>query len=195
MATRILTLAGVVLLLAAGTPSAAQDLKMYTWHDFQLTYPSHWSIALDQDVGEAHQIRLVSDQAETSSIILNLLEEFPAPDEAYTATPVMASVSFGLDVALQLAGEYGESAIAVSYGNIQLADGPALTARFMVTAPDPEMMGFYTLDCFHARSEDTGSAFFGMLLNTGTRGKIIDNPTYHQYISEAYTIAKSVVIN
>ena len=191
---RILVLTGVFLFLLGGTLTFAQDITSYTWQDFQLVYPAHWAIVGEQDVGDTHQLKLVSDQAETITVFLNLIKNFSAPNEEYKTKPVMASVSFGLDLALKLAGSYGESAIALSYGSIELADGPVLSARFMISAPDPETKIFYSLECFHTFSETKGMAFFGMLLSRGTKGRITENPIYHQYVAEAYAIIRGVTI-
>lgn len=186
---------GLWLCLFIGSISFAQNipLKTYTWQNFEFTYPVHWSIVLDQDSGEAHHVKLVADQDERYSVFLSVIKNFPEPDEAYLKNPVMASISFGLGPALKLAGDYGESAIALSVGSFASTDGPILTARFLISAPDPENKEFYVLECFHVFSEEKKMAYFVMLSSQGMRGQVNDNPTYYQHAAEAYTIARSIL--
>jgi hypothetical protein len=104
----------------------------------------------------------------------------------------MTSVSFGLGLALKLAGKHGDSAIALHYGSIELAEGPSVSARFTIMPPDSS--DFYTLECFHSLSEENGQAYMGIILSHGKKGQLIDNPTYIQYIEEAYEIVRSLTI-
>lgn len=185
----------VWVLLILGGMSFAQDVpsKTYRWQNFQFTYPEHWSIVLDQDAGEAHHVKLVADQDETHSVFLSFIKNFPEPDEAYLENPVMASISFGLGPALKLAGDYGESAIALSVGSFVSTEGPILSARFLISAPDPEKKDFYVLECFHIFSEEKKMAYFVMLSSQGMRGQVNDNPTYYQQAAQAYAIVRSIL--
>lgn len=180
------------LLLFSGVMSFAQTPppKTYTWNQFQFTYPQHWSLVEDQEVEHTRQVRLIVEQQEGIQILLSLMDPFPGPDEQYKKLPVMASVSYGLGLALKLAGQSGDSAIALSYGSIELADGPHSSARFTIAQPDTRE--FHTLECFHYIAADM--AYFGIILSKGLKGQVVENLMYHQYVADAYAIIRSLVI-
>lgn len=190
---KIICMSVFFFLLAGMAFAQGSSFKTYTWQNFQFTYPDHWTIGLDQDNGDTHQVKLLADEAETNSVFLSFIKNFAVPNEEYAKNPVMASISFGLGPALKLAGSYGESAISLSFGSITLTNGPILSARFLISAPEPERTEFYMLECFHVFSEEKQAASFVMLISKGIRGQVIENPAHHQKVAEAYAIARSLL--
>ncbi|MBD3307722.1 hypothetical protein GF339_14895 [candidate division KSB3 bacterium] len=184
----------MVCMVGWATPLVAQEAEeeVYTWEAFEFTYPSHWDIVIDEDVNEMRQVKLVANADEDVIVLLSLMPEFPDPDDAYWEMPAMASVSFGLGLALNLAGEHGEAAVALHYGSIELAYGPATSARFTVMKPDAEDV--YALECFHFYAEEEEMAYFGMVVSKTWKGQTLDDPLYAEYAEEAFGIVRSLII-
>lgn len=185
------------LCLFVGTSTFAEEdntFEIYAWSDFEFTYPAEWDVVLENDVEGVRHVKLVAAETEDVSILVSLFEEFTEIDEHYEEMPVMASVSFGLGLALKLAGSHGESAIALNYRSLEFADGPVLSAVFTIMPPDSNVKEVHMLECFHDMSDEKDKAFFGMILSKGKRGQLIENPKYAQYIEEAYAIARSISI-
>lgn len=191
----VVTVSFLCLLVGASTFAQEEsEFEIYAWGDFEFAYPAEWEVVLENDVEGVRHVKLVAAETEDVSILMSLFEEFTETDEQYEEMPVMASVSFGLSSALRLAGTYGESAIALNYRSLELADGPVLSAVFTIMSPDSNVKELYMLECFHDMSAEKDIAFFGIILTKGKRGQLIENPKYVQYIEEAYAIARSISI-
>lgn len=171
--------------------SVVSAQELYEWKHTSFQYPNHWKIVADEG-DDVRQVRLMPNDRDDVSLLFSLFGEFPEPDEKYNAMPVQASVSFGLGLALKLAGEAGERAIALHYGNIELSNGSFMSARFTIMPPEADT--FHMLESFHAYNAESGGGFMGMVMTQGLRGQLIDDLRYIQYINEAYEIVRSLVI-
>ena len=188
----LLSMCCLLFLLVPVTSAQDTDLKLYEWENIHFQYPDRWEVVIDEGDESLRQIKLVPNGREDLSILLSLFAEFPEPDEEYWKMPVKASVSFGLGLALKLAGDAGENAIALHHGSIELDEGPVMSARFSIFPPDSG--AFHMLECFHAYDEESAGAYMGMIMTRGLKGQIIDELDYLQYIEEAYGIVRSIVI-
>ncbi len=169
--------------------SSAQEL--YEWQHTTFQYPQHWKIVVDEG-DDLRQAKLLPKDRDDVSLLFSIFREFPKPDKTYKTMPVKASVSLGVGLALKLAGETGEQAIALHYGRIELSTGSSVSARF--TIMPPETKTFHTLECFHLYNEKSGGGGMGLVLTQGVRGQVIEDQQYIQYIQEAYEIVRSFVI-
>ena len=163
--------------------------KQYSWHGFEFDYPASWTINLDKIDNGRKYLSLDSESSPRVSLQLTLMESLSFLEEKHKKNPVLASVAFGLSVALRLAGDK-KNKIGLSYGQITLSKDRALLARF--TVPKRTGQGYIHVDSFHQVSGS--KVFFGMIMHEDIKAGVLETSKYSSKITEVYEIIKSITI-
>ena len=82
-----------------------------------------------------------------------------------------------------------DSAIALSYGSVELHTGPAPLARFTIGATGKS---FTTIDGALFTDAQGASTFGVMLLGKGVRGQVDMNGDHQRLVAEGYAIVRSI---
>ena len=176
-------------LLFIGDTYAKENVESYSWHGYELSYPGGWKITTDKDLPDSGRVVVLSQAKEGLEIIVGMLESFSGDDaKKEKATPARLAMTFGIPIALQLAGK-NESAISITYGSIGLSDVRNVSTRITVALPDNPNV--YNIECF--ASTTSSKLFVGAIKSSSKKGHVPEEDgTYRRAFQEAYQIIKSI---
>jgi hypothetical protein len=179
-------------LTAASRPAVLADDATggpYRWNQYQVELPrAGWKVVGDALDDKGNKVLSLQTGDNFLAMFITLFLNAPAPDPQFLANPAGAAVAIGLPTALKLAGSEGESAIAVSYGSVDLSGGAAPLARITIYGGKE----FWTLDTVVYLKG--ASMYAAMIIGKGVRGQIDSNASHQRSVAEAYGIFRSIRI-
>lgn len=187
-----LLLSHSLIAYATDEENEAEAKKSYQWQNFSFEYPeTGWKLEqLDNDK-HTMNMRLTSNRDPQLGIILTLRNDMPELDDEYDENPAMASVAFGLPIALNLA-EKQEDRVALTFSQINFDEHWELAARFQVS--DAEGSGFQLVEAFHYFPEAEQAGVLGAVISRGQKGDVKEDAAYYNYIYQAYDIIQSLKV-
>ncbi len=166
--------------------------KTYQWHNFSLEYPmTFWTLEILENQAHTQNIKLTSKREQPLSIVLNLRDDMPIPDDKYYDNPAAVSSAFGLPIALKLADKH-EERISVTFAQINFAEHWQLAAFFSVNNPENNIVQH--IKAFHYFPETEHHGVLGAILSTTKKGELVNDKKYYDFLYQAYDILLSIKV-
>lgn len=162
-----------------------------TWDVFTVSYPAgRWDISVEHPDDDHAYYQLTAKSAHKIVLRISLVKGLPSEDPHYENNPNAVNTATLLPVALSLANN-DESRIFHSIGTTNLPDFWEPTSRITVLQDGGMAIN---LEACHDVNLETGRMLIGLVMTESKAGLVNEDPTYPDFVFEAYQIISSIHI-
>ncbi len=157
-----------------------------------MEYAADWKIDYDADHDQTRNVRFIPQNTPHPVVVLLAIKpEARPPDDYYREKPGLAALSFGSGIAERAAMREDSQGGFISYGQVQLGDGPAAAAQIVRTVKDSK--NFASVQSFVMLNN--GYLVMGAVITFGEEGQVLEAAAYHKEIAAAYALLRSIHVN